>query len=79
MHLYYSLLKMTSLTSPLSMQFNPNSRTNECILLEQSLTDRFDKEDLIEPKVVGVHSTDNQQRPRYSIVVLIIRSAPQML
>ena len=36
---------------------------NLCTLIEQSLADKGDLEELIDTKVGGVHSTDNEQRP----------------
>ena len=43
---------------------NPNSRTNRRTLLELTLADSFTGEESIEHKVVDVHMTDNQQRPK---------------
>ena len=45
------------------MQFNPNSRTDGCTLLETSLANRSDEEESIDPKVVGVHTTNKQPQP----------------
>ena len=46
------------------MQLNPKSRTDGHTLLEPSLADRYDGEKSMGPKVVGVHTTDNQPRPK---------------
>ena len=42
------------------MQFNPNMRSDRRTFLALTLEDRSDGEEPIEPKVVGVHTTDNQ-------------------
>ena len=55
---------ISQLISLPNMQFNPNSRTNGLTLLEHSLTDRSDREEFVETKVVGVHMMDNQSQPR---------------
>ena len=56
---------IAELISLMSIQYyNCNSRTDGRTLLDQSLTDRSDGEQSVEPKVVGVHLTDKPAQPR---------------
>ena len=42
---------------------NPDSWTDQCKVMEKSLEDRSDGEELIDTKVGGVHLTDSQIQP----------------
>ena len=49
--------------SLLIVRENSNFWTDRCTLMEQSLSDRVDGEELIDTKVGGVHSTDSWWHP----------------
>ena len=73
----YSGYCVSWLISVWDMQFNPNSRTNGCTLLEPSLADRwwFAGEKSIDHTVVGVHMirqmTNHGAKCLYCVLLLI--------
>ena len=51
--------------TPLIMLWNSKFWTDRCTLMEESLADRGDREELVDTKVGGLHSTDSRVKPSH--------------